>query len=79
VGCAHRQPPLVVQKLSNLIFIMKLQEIVRTLEARQEKKDLPSISIGDTVRVGVFIQEGNKQRLQPYEGTVIAQLEFIQL
>nr|YP_009104961.1 ribosomal protein L19 [Watanabea reniformis]AIT93596.1 ribosomal protein L19 [Watanabea reniformis] len=52
---------------------MKLQEIVRTLEARQEKSDLPSISIGDTVRVGVFIQEGNKQRLQPYEGTVIAQ------
>lgn len=52
---------------------MKLQELVRTLETRQKKHDLPIISIGDTVKVGVYIQEGNKQRLQPYEGTVIAQ------
>nr|YP_010732075.1 ribosomal protein L19 [Massjukichlorella minus]WDY12989.1 ribosomal protein L19 [Massjukichlorella minus] len=52
---------------------MKLQELVRTLETRQEKKELPQISIGDTVKVDVYIQEGNKQRLQPYQGTVIAQ------
>ena len=52
---------------------MKLQQIVQTLETRQEKSDLPRISIGDTVKVGVYIQEGNKQRLQPYQGTVIAQ------
>ena len=52
---------------------MKLQQLVQTLEKRQEKNDLPDIAIGDTVRVSVSIQEGNKQRLQPYEGTVIAQ------
>lgn len=52
---------------------MKLQQLVRTLEKRQEKKYLPQITIGDTVRVAVSIQEGNKQRLQPYEGTVISQ------
>ena len=52
---------------------MKLQQLVRTLETRQTKKDLPLISIGDTVKVGVYIQEGNKQRLQPFQGTVIAQ------
>ena len=52
---------------------MKLQQLVRTLETRQTRDDLPPISIGDTVKVGVYIQEGNKQRLQPYEGTVISQ------
>ena len=52
---------------------MKLQQLVRTLETRQTRNDLPLISIGDTVKVGVYIQEGNKQRLQPFQGTVIAQ------
>lgn len=52
---------------------MKLQQLVRTLETRQTRNDLPPISIGDTVKVGVYIQEGNKQRLQPFQGTVIAQ------
>lgn len=52
---------------------MKLQQLVRTLERRQQKTNLPYITIGDTVRVAVYIQEGNKQRLQPYEGTVISQ------
>ncbi len=52
---------------------MKLQQLVRTLETRQTKNDLPQIAIGDTVKIGVYIQEGNKQRLQPFQGTVIAQ------
>ena len=34
--------------------------------------DLPEIYVGDTVRVGVRISEGNKERVQPYEGVVIA-------
>jgi large subunit ribosomal protein L19 len=52
---------------------MKLQQLVQTLETRQTRNDLPQISIGDTVKVGVYIQEGTKQRLQPFQGTVIAQ------
>jgi large subunit ribosomal protein L19 len=52
---------------------MKIKELVRTIEQAQLKDILPKISIGDTVKVGVLIQEGNKQRVQPYEGTVIAQ------
>mgnify|MGYP006268666139 CR=1 FL=1 len=51
---------------------MKAQEIIRSIEAEQIKKDLPDIHVGDTVRVGIIIQEGNKERTQPYEGTVIA-------
>ena len=52
---------------------MKLQQLVSEIELKQLKSDLPSIFVGDTVRVGIVIQEGNKKRIQPYEGTVIAQ------
>lgn len=52
---------------------MKLRELVEAIEAKFVKQDLPEISIGDTVKVGILIQEGNKERVQPYEGTVIAQ------
>lgn len=52
---------------------MKLKELVEAVEANFAKRDLPEISIGDTVKVGILIQEGNKERVQPYEGTVIAQ------
>jgi large subunit ribosomal protein L19 len=51
---------------------MNAQEIIRSIEAEQMKSDLPTIYIGDTVKVGVSIQEGGKERVQPYEGTVIA-------
>ena len=36
------------------------------------KKEVPSFSIGDTVRVGVRIREGKTERIQMFEGTVIA-------
>jgi len=51
---------------------MNAQEIIRSIEQEQMKKDLPVIHVGDTVRVGVNIQEGGKTRTQPFEGTVIA-------
>lgn len=51
---------------------MHAQEIIHSIEAKQLKTNLPLIYVGDTVRVGVLIQEGNKERTQPYEGVVIA-------
>ncbi len=51
---------------------MKTEEIIRSIEAEHLKTDLPVIHVGDTVRVGVRIREGSKERVQPYEGTVIA-------
>ena len=47
-------------------------ELIKTFENSQLSKDLPEIYVGDTVRVGVRISEGNKERVQPYEGVVIA-------
>lgn len=48
------------------------QNIINSIESEQLKSDLPTIHVGDTVRVGVRIREGGKERIQPYEGTVIA-------
>ncbi|TAN43933.1 MAG: 50S ribosomal protein L19 [Nitrospirae bacterium] len=36
------------------------------------RRDVPSFNIGDTVRIHVKVVEGDKERLQPFEGTVIA-------
>ena len=46
--------------------------LINEFENEQIKKELPEIYVGDTVKVGVKITEGNKQRVQPYEGVVIA-------
>ncbi|AKG22050.1 50S ribosomal protein L19 [Calothrix sp. 336/3] len=51
---------------------MNTQEIIRSIEAEQLKSNLPDIYVGDTVRVGVKIKEGEKYRIQPYEGVVIS-------
>ena len=48
------------------------EALIRSFESSQQKDDLPEIYVGDTVRVGVRISEGNKERVQPYEGVVIA-------
>ena len=46
--------------------------LINDFENEQLKKELPEIYVGDTVKVGVKITEGNKERVQPYEGVVIA-------
>jgi len=51
---------------------LSAQELIRAFEAEQLKDELPEIYVGDTVKVGVRIREGNKERVQPYEGVVIA-------
>jgi large subunit ribosomal protein L19 len=50
----------------------KLHDIVESIQSGYLKSNLPEVKIGDLVRIGVSIQEGNKQRVQPFEGTVIA-------
>jgi len=46
----------------------QLERVQRSLT----KKSVPSFAIGDTVRVHVKVVEGEKERIQVYEGTVIA-------
>ncbi|MGY6530242.1 MAG: 50S ribosomal protein L19 [Cyanobacterium sp.] len=53
---------------------MNAKAIIQSIEAdyMKEKGSLPSLNVGDTVKVGVRIQEGGKERVQPFEGTIIA-------
>jgi large subunit ribosomal protein L19 len=51
---------------------LKMNEIIRSIEAKQIRSDLPQFNVGDTVRVWVKVVEGNRERLQAFEGTVIA-------
>lgn len=54
------------------MFKLNSQKTINDLEKIFVKKDLPIINIGDNVKIGVKIIEGNKERIQFYEGTVIA-------
>ena len=49
-----------------------MSKIIQQLEKEAERSDLPEIAIGDTVKVWVKVKEGNKERLQGFEGLVIA-------
>jgi len=51
---------------------LSASNLIKEFENEQLKKELPEIYVGDTVKVGVKITEGNKERVQPYEGVVIA-------
>jgi large subunit ribosomal protein L19 len=49
-----------------------MNEIIRSIESAQMRSDIPVFSIGDTVRVQVKVVEGTRERLQAFEGVVIA-------
>jgi large subunit ribosomal protein L19 len=51
---------------------LNAQKTLDQIESSFLKKDLPIIQIGDNVRIGVKIVEGNKERVQFYEGTILA-------
>ena len=58
--------------ISKTTSILSSSNLIKDFEREQLKKQLPEIYVGDTVKVGVKITEGNKERVQPYEGVVIA-------
>lgn len=49
-----------------------MSKIIQELEAAQMKQDIPAFGPGDTVVVQVKVIEGNRERLQAFEGIVIA-------
>ena len=51
---------------------LNIQQTILKVEKEFFKKDLPLLKIGDNIKVGVKIIEGNKERVQYYEGTIIA-------
>ena len=51
---------------------MSISPIMAKVAEKLQRKDIPQISPGDTVRVQVKIKEGDKERVQAFEGVVIA-------
>ena len=49
-----------------------MSEIIRSIEQAQLRTDRPDFNVGDTLRVFVKVVEGNRERLQAFEGTCIA-------
>ncbi len=48
-----------------------MNDIIRNIEAEQLKAEVPQFRTGDTVRVHALIKEGNRERVQVFEGTVL--------
>ena len=49
-----------------------MANLIQELEAEQTKTDVPEFNAGDTIEVQVRVKEGNRERLQAFEGVVIA-------
>ena len=50
---------------------MNASEIIKSIEAEQLKAEVPEFRVGDTVKVYGKIKEGNRERIQVFEGVVI--------
>ena len=48
-----------------------MNDIIKSIEAEQMKESVPEFAVGDTVRVHAKIKEGNRERIQVFEGTVL--------
>ncbi|MBU3182424.1 50S ribosomal protein L19 [Clostridium psychrophilum] len=46
-------------------------DIIKAIESEQIRTDLPDFNVGDTIKVHIKISEGNKERIQVFEGTVL--------
>ena len=49
-----------------------MNDIIKNIEAEQMKENAPEFHVGDTVRVHAKIREGNRERIQIFEGYLIA-------
>ena len=49
-----------------------MANLVDKINEKHIKKDIPEFRVGDTVRVDVWVKEGKKERIQAFEGLVIA-------
>ena len=49
-----------------------MKDLIKAIDAENKKTDLPVFNVGDTVKVGYKIIEGGKERIQNFEGIVIA-------
>lgn len=58
--------------MDNFVVSINRTKLIKNVEAKHTKITLPSLFVGDNVKLGVLIKEGNKERTQYYEGIIIA-------
>nr|WCH58068.1 ribosomal protein L19 [Cystoclonium purpureum f. stellatum] len=54
------------------LHVKKNPDIISNIENKFKKKNLPDVQVGDSLKISVLIQEGNKERIQISEGVVIS-------
>ena len=62
----------IIPNSLELMLKLNTQKTIKDIENQFLKTNLPTLRIGDNVKIGVKIIEGNKERIQFYEGTIIA-------
>ena len=62
---------LRIYERQNMKEVTHMNEIIKNIEAAQLKADAPEFRVGDTVKVYGKIKEGNRERIQVFEGTVL--------
>lgn len=69
---SNRQATQVADQQANTMNKPSLNTLLQNFESAQVQRQLPEFSPGDTVVVNVKVKEGNRERIQAYEGVVIA-------
>jgi large subunit ribosomal protein L19 len=57
-------------------FLTILNLLIKKIEQNYLKSDFPNVKVGDTIRLGLKIKEGEKERTQYYEGVTISKKNF---
>jgi large subunit ribosomal protein L19 len=70
--CCKIKLPRRIKKPARKHTPMSIHPVMQRLAAKLQRTDLPAFAPGDTIRVQVKIKEGDKERLQAFEGVVIA-------
>nr|YP_010471195.1 50S ribosomal protein L19 [Sargassum confusum]UVF63153.1 50S ribosomal protein L19 [Sargassum confusum] len=58
--------------LKEKVLYLSKKKILALVEQTYIKKSVPKVFVGDTVKIGVLIKEGNKERIQYYQGIILA-------
>lgn len=61
----------ILVRTSDILRRFVMNDIIKNIEAAQLKAEVPEFSVGDTVKVSAKVKEGNRERIQVFEGIVI--------
>lgn len=51
---------------------ISFERIIRNVESKFQKQDIPNLNVGDSIKIQILIQEGSKERIQSVDGVIIS-------